>query len=118
MLALQLVSINMEKAFDRAGHHIIVQALSALGARNHDRAGLLISIKTGSGKGACYTASCSLLQMEPLNRLLTTAFRELIYTTMGLLLYSDDNLTPPSLEGTKQILPILSVYVEYTGWAG
>jgi hypothetical protein len=60
----------MEKAFDRVGHHIIVQALRAFGvpeimimAIQHymlvglaymevdGRAGILITIKTGSSQG-------------------------------------------------------------------
>ncbi len=67
---LQLVSFDMEKAFDRVGHHIIVQALRAFGVPEimimaiqhytlvgyvyvevNGRPGILITIKTGSGQG-------------------------------------------------------------------
>jgi hypothetical protein len=48
-----------------------------------------------------------LIAKEPLNRLLKTAFRKLMYTT-------DDNLSPLALEEANQIHPILTVYAEYT----
>jgi hypothetical protein len=67
---LQLVSFDMEKAFDRVGHHIIVQALRAFGVpeimimaiqhytlvgyafvEGNGCSGILITIKTGSGSG-------------------------------------------------------------------
>ncbi len=67
---LQLVSLDIEKAFDRIGHAIIVQALRALGVPElliqslkhytlvgyakvevNGQRGILITIKTGSGQG-------------------------------------------------------------------
>jgi hypothetical protein len=67
---LQLVSFDMEKAFDQVGHHIIVQALRAFGVPEimimaiqhytlfgyafvdvNGRSGIVITIKTGSGQG-------------------------------------------------------------------
>jgi hypothetical protein len=70
---LQLVSFDMEKAFDRVGHHIIVQALRAFGVLEimimaiqhytlvgfafvevNGRPGILITIKTGSGHGSLF----------------------------------------------------------------
>jgi hypothetical protein len=56
------------------------------------------------------TISCILffIAMEPLNRLLLTAFLELMYTTdqgatAGPLLNEDDYLTPQAIEGKNQL---------------
>jgi hypothetical protein len=81
---LQLVSFDMEKAFDRVGHTVIVQALRAFGVPEimiqaikhytlvgyayvevNGRRGLLITIKTGSGQGVPFQAYSFL---SPLNR--------------------------------------------------
>jgi hypothetical protein len=67
---LKLVSVDMEKVFDRAGHAVIIQALRVFGIPEmivqsvkqytligyayvevNGRKGILIVIKTGSGKG-------------------------------------------------------------------
>ncbi len=139
---LQLVSFDMEKAFDRVGHQIIVQALQAFGVPEimimaiqhytlvsfayvevNSRAGILITIKTGSGQGDPLSSILFLIATEPLNRILATGFRELMYSTeegvvVGPLLYADDNLTPMALTEARQLQPVLSLYDEYTGVSG
>jgi hypothetical protein len=79
----------MEKAFDRVGHSVIVQALRAFGvpeimiqAISHytlvgyayvevnGRRRLLITIKTGSGQGDPLSSILFLIATEPLNRFL------------------------------------------------
>jgi hypothetical protein len=139
---LQLVSFDMEKAFDRVGHHIIVEALQAFGVPEimimviqhytlvgyafievNDRSGILITIKTGSGQGDPLSSILFLITTEPLNRLLASAFPELMYTseegvTVGPVLYADDNLTPLSLDTADQIGSILDLYESYTGVSG
>jgi hypothetical protein len=83
----------MEKAFDRVGHHIIVQALRAFGVPEimimaiqhytlvgyayvevNGRPGILITIKTGSGQGDPLSSILFLIATEPLNRLLASLF--------------------------------------------
>jgi hypothetical protein len=139
---LQLVSFDMEKAFDRVGHQIIVQALRAFGVPEimimaiqhytlvgfayvevNGRAGILITIKTGSGQGDPLSSILFLIATEPLNRILATGFQDLMYRTeegvvVGPLLYADDNLTPMALTEAEQLQPVLSLYDEYTGVSG
>jgi hypothetical protein len=139
---LQLVSFDMEKAFDRVGHKIIVQALRAFGVPEimimaiqhytlvgfayvevNGRAGILITIKTGSGQGDPLSSILFLIATEPLNRILASNFQGLMYcteegVTVGPLLYADDNLTPLALTAAEQLQPILSLYDEYTGVSG
>jgi hypothetical protein len=139
---LQLVSFDMEKAFDRVSHAIIIQALRAFGvpeimvqAISHytlvgyayvevnGRKGILITIKTGSGQGDPLSSILFLISTEPLNRILCSSFMELMYTaeddiTVGPILYADDNLTPLAVQNADQIQSILQLYDEYTGVSG
>jgi hypothetical protein len=139
---LQLVSFDMEKAFDRVGHAIIIQALRAFGVPEimvqaisqytlvgyayvevNGRRGILITIKTGSGQGDPLSSILFLISTEPLNRILCSSFLELMYVaednvTVGPILYADDNLTPLSLQRAEQIHSILEVYDQYTGVSG
>jgi hypothetical protein len=83
---LQLVSLDIEKAFDRIRHKGIVQALRAFGVpelliqalRHYNlvgyaqvevngRRGILITIKTGSGQGDPLSSILFLIGSEPLN---------------------------------------------------
>ena len=122
---LQLVSFDMEKAFDRVGHTVIVQALRAFGVPEimiqaikhytlvgyayvevNGRRGLLITIKTGSGQGDPLSSILFLIATEPLNRILCSSFQALMYTaedrvTVGPVLYADDNLTPLALDNAE-----------------
>jgi hypothetical protein len=139
---LQLVSFDMEKAFDRVGHAVIVQALRAFGVPEimvqaisqytlvgyayvevNGRRGILITIKTGSGQGDPLSSILFLIATEPLNRILCSSFMQLMYTaedniTVGPILYADDNLTPLALQHAEQIQPILQLYEQYTGVSG
>jgi hypothetical protein len=132
----------MEKAFDRVGHAIIIQALRAFGVPEimvqaisqytlvgyayvevNGRRGILITIKTGSGQGDPLSSILFLISTEPLNRILCSSFLELMYVaednvTVGPILYADDNLTPLSLQRAEQIHSILEVYEQYTGVSG
>jgi hypothetical protein len=130
---LQLVSFDMEKAFDRDGQQIIVQALRAFGVPEimimaiqhymlvgyayvevNGRAGILITIKTGSGQGDPLSSILFLIATEPLNRILATGLRELMDrleegVINGPLLYADDNITPMALTEAEQLQSVLSL---------
>ncbi len=87
------------------------------------RVGILITIKTGSGRGDPLSSILFLIAMETLNRILATSFREPMYrseegVTIGPLLYADENLTPLAPTEAEQLRPILSLYEEYTGVSG
>ncbi len=83
---LQLVSFDIEKAFDRVSHKIIVDSLRSFGipeitisAIQHftlvgyayvevnGRKGLVITIQTGSGQGDPLSSILFLMASEPLN---------------------------------------------------
>jgi hypothetical protein len=139
---LQLVSFDMEKAFDRVGHAIIIQALRAFGVPEimiqaisqytlvgyayvevNGRRGILITIKTGSGQGDPLSSILFLISTEPLNRILCSSFMELMYTaednvTVGPILFADDNLTPLVIQHADQIQSILQLCDQYTGVSG
>jgi hypothetical protein len=92
---LQLVSFDMEKAFDRVGHHIIVQAL-LWSPRDHDHG--ITALHAGwicfcrgqwsfrhphhyqdwQRSGDPLSSILFLIAMEPLNRLLASSFPELM----------------------------------------
>jgi hypothetical protein len=136
------VSLDIEKAFDRIGHKIIVQALRAFGVRElliqalrkytlisyakdevNGRRGILITIKTGSGQGDPLSSILFLIGSELLNRLIANCFPHLMYftregITVGPIIFADDNLSPLSLTNAEQINPILALYNRYTGVSG
>ncbi len=139
---LQLVSLDIKKAFDRIGHAVIVQALRAFGvpeiliqALRHytlvgyakvevnGRRGILITIRTGSGQGDPLSSILFLIGSEPLNRLIANCFPNLMYVTregvrVGSIIFADDNLSPLSLTQAEQINPLLDLYNRYTGVSG
>ncbi len=136
---LQLVSLDIEKAFDCIGHAVIVQALRAFGVpeiliqalRHYTLVGyaqvevngrrrILITIRTGSGQGDPLSSILFLIGLEPLNRLIANCFPNLMYVTregvrVGPIIFADDNLSPLSLTQAEQINPILDLYNRYTG---
>jgi hypothetical protein len=136
---LQLVSLDIEKAFDNIGHTIIVQALRAFGVPElliqalrqytlvgyakvevNGRWGILVTIMTGSGQGDPLSSILFLIGSEPLNRLIASCFPNLMYVTregvrVRLIIFADDNLSPLSLTQAEQINPILDLYNRYTG---
>jgi hypothetical protein len=135
---LQLVSLDIEKAFDRIGHKVIVQALRAFGIPElliqafrqytlvgyakvevNGRRGILITIKTGSGQGDPLSSILFLIGSEPLNRVIASCFPNLMYVTregirVGPVIFADDNLSLLSLTHAEQINPILDLYNRYT----
>ena len=134
---LQLVSFDIEKAFDNVGHKIIVQALRAFGVPEimvqalkqytlvglarvevNGRQGLLITIKTGSGQGDPLSSILFLLATEPLNRALAEKHMAVMYTTeenitIGPSMFADDNLLNMALQAARDITPVISTYDDY-----
>jgi hypothetical protein len=140
---LQLISLDIEKAFDRISHTIIIQALRAFGIpelliqalRNYvlvgmarvegnGRKGILITVRTGSGQGDPLSSILFLIGSEPLNRLIVTKLAEIMYTTaenvtVGSILFADDdNLSPTKVQSIEQLEPLLALYDRYTGVSG
>jgi retron-type reverse transcriptase len=131
--SLQLVSFDIEKAFDRVSHTSIIQALRAFGvpeimimAIQHNsltgfayvevngKKGLLITVKTGSGQGDPVSSILFLLATEPLNRALAQNYRNLMYKTegnltVGPILFADDNLNPLSVDRASDVQPIINL---------
>jgi hypothetical protein len=139
---LQLVSFDIEKAFDRVGHKIILDALRAFGVPEitieaiqrftlvgfayvevNGRKGLIITIRTGSGQGDPLSSILFLIATEPLNLTMSTNLRRLMYSTeggltIGPILFADDNLNPLSLPSPEDIRPLLQLYQEYQEVSG
>jgi retron-type reverse transcriptase len=97
---LQLVSFDIEKAFDRVSHKIILEALQAFEVPEitisalqqfaligytyvevNGRKRLVITIKTGLGQGVPLSSILFLLATEPLNFLIAQNNRNLMYNT-------------------------------------
>ena len=139
---LQMVSFDIEKAFDKVGHSVITQALRAFGVPEimvqalrqytlvgfarvevNGRKGILITIRTGSGQGDPLSSILFLLASEPLNRALVARHTNLMYVTneglrTGPKVYADDNLLPLSLTTAQDITPVLNTYQQYTQVSG
>jgi len=139
---LQLVSFDIEKAFDRVSHKIILDALRAFGVPEitisalqrfalvgyayvevNGRKGLVITIKTGSGQGDPLSSILFLLATEPLNLSIAQNNRNLMYNTegginVGPILFADDNLNPLRLSNAEEVRPLLQLYSEYQQVSG
>jgi hypothetical protein len=140
--SLQLVSFDIEKAFDRVSHISIIQALRAFGVPEitimaiqhysltgfsyvevNEKKELLITVRTGSGQGDPIFSILFLLATEPLNRALAQNYRNLMYSmvgnlTIGPILFADDNLNPLSIERANDLQPIIDLYNQYTTVSG
>jgi hypothetical protein len=134
--------LDIEKAFDRISHAIILQALGAFGIpelliqalQNYvlvgiarvevsGRKGILITVRTGSGQGDPLSSILFLIGSEPLNRLIVAKFAETMYTTLegmkvGPILLADDNPSPTKIQIIEQLDPLLAIYDRYTGVSG
>ena len=139
---LQLVSFDIEKAFDRVSHNIIVDALRAFGVPEiainaiqnftlvghayvevNGKRGLVITIKTGSGQGDPLSSILFLVATEPLNRALASNFAEIMYSTeggtkVGPILFADDNLNPLTIRSENEIQEYMQTYEDYREVSG
>jgi hypothetical protein len=85
--------------------------------------GMLITVRTGSGQGDPISSILFLLATEPLNRALAQNYTEIMYktrgdTTVGPILFADDNLNPLALRSADDIQPIIDLYNQYTTVSG
>ena len=139
---LQLVSVDIEKAFDKVGHKVITQALRAFGVPEimvqalqqytlvgyakvevNGRRGILITIRTGSGQGDPLSSILFLLASEPLNRALVANHTAAMYTTndglrAGPQLFADDNQLPLAITNTQALQSIMHTYDTYKQVSG
>ena len=139
---LQLVSFDIEKAFDRVSHKIILDALRAFGVPEitimaiqhftlvgyafvevNGRQGLIITIRTGSGQGDPLSSILFLIATEPLNKVLAANFPHLMYTTesgltVGPNFFADDNLNHLSILDGEGLQEYLAVYGDYQSVSG
>ena len=139
---LQLVSFDIEKAFDKVGHKVIVQALRAFGIPEivvqalrqytlvgfarvevNGRQGIVITIRTGSGQGDPLSSILFLLASEPLNRALIKKHMALMYETNeglrpGPVTYADDGLHGLALPTPQSIEPLLQTYHDFKNVSG
>ncbi len=84
---------------------------------------ILITVRTGSGQGDLISSILFLLATEPLNRALAQNYRHLMYktrgnTSVGPILFADDNLNPLSIRSANDIQPIIDLYNQYTMVSG
>jgi hypothetical protein len=134
---LQLLSHDLEKAFDKTGHRVIEQSLRALGVPEtivhavkrlalvgfamvevNGRKGILFTIRTGSGQGDPLSSILFLFATEPMNRAFAQLHRDIMYKTIGnivvgTLFYADENLTPVNLRSAQDLLNFQNTYTVY-----
>ena len=139
---LQIISFDIEKAFDKVGHKVIVQALRVFGIPEiivqalrqytlvgfarvevNGRQGIIITIRTGSGQGDPLSSILFLLASEPLNRALIKKHMAIMYETNeglrpGPVLYADDGLHGLSLPAPQSVEPLLQTYEEFKNVSG
>jgi len=139
---LQLISFDIEKAFDRISHEVIIQALRAFGfpeeyvqgvqyytlmgfayVEVNGRKGVLITIKTGSGQGDPMSSSLFDVGSEPLCLVLTIIMQAILYQDAGGLkagptIFADDNINPVDLPTSADLQPVLTVYKDYQKVSG
>ena len=137
-----MVSFDIEKAFDKVSHKVIVQALRAFGIPEtivqalrqytlvgfarvevNGRQGIVITIRTGSGQGDPLSSILFLLASEPLNRALIKKHMAIMYETNeglcpGPVLYADDGLHGLSLPTSQSIVPLLQTYESFKNVSG
>ena len=139
---LQLISFDIEKAFDRISHEAIIQSLQEFGfpqeyvsaihqyslsgeayvevnGKKSDK----ITIKTGSGQGDPISSSLFDIGSEPLCLVLILISRLIAYRDrnnlmVGPTIFADDNMNPNSMTNPEQIQPILQVYADYKKVSG
>ena len=139
---LQLASFDIEKAFDRVGHLVIMQSLQQFGIPTitveaiqrlaltgrfqvevNGKLGQMKEIRTGSGQGDPLSSVLFNIATEPMNRAIAAGTISLAYKTIenraiGPIIYADDNINPLSLTRGEQINDIVEIYRQYKEVSG
>ena len=139
---LQLISYDLEKAFDRTSHKIIEDSLRKFGIPEimiqsirrlalygwaevevNGKLSTRFLIKTGSGQGDPISSILFLICTEPLNRAIVQLSQPVIYKTIGnlafgSLFFADDNLAGLNIESLHDLEIIQKVYNDYTKVSG
>jgi len=136
--AVQIISYDIEKAFDRVSHKIIVQALREFGipeimimAIRHfsligyaqveinGKLGTAFVIRIGSGQGDPLSAILYIIATEPGNLAIIQNTKNIQYNSpLGIQIapqfYADDNRTCLQLSEQGSIEPVHKIYNDFT----
>lgn len=135
--ALQFMSLDIEKAFDRLAHTIIRQSLAAFGfpqlvietidrlalfgyaqVEVNGRKGIMFIIKNGSGQGDPLSSIIFVISIEPLLRILNEQLNNVFYKIddtliFGPAFYADDNLNALDIQSEQNLYLLLTIYDDY-----
>jgi len=136
------LSYDIENAFAKVSHAIIIQSLRALGVPEviisviqeyaligyakvevNGKTGLLFLIKTGSGQGDPLSAVLYIIATEPCNRALVKItewflFQSSLGIRFHMKLYADDSKILLQLNNGTGLQEIHSLYEKYTRVSG
>jgi len=139
---IQIISLDMEKAFDRISTEVITQTMELMGfgqktinaikllplkgrarVEINGHYGKKIEILIGSGQGDPLSAIIFIIGIEPLNRVLQKTLKEHFFENeqgikIGTVVYADDNLTTYNFQNEQQIRKMRKLYNEYTEISG
>ena len=125
-IPVQLISLDIEKAFDKVLHTVIKQSPTAFGLPQaitnlaligfaqvevKKQKSLVFKIGIGSGQGTPFSSPIFLIATEPLNLALTKLFSHIQYATrQGIStdpsIYADDNPTGYQLQRVTDLIPV------------
>ena len=139
--SLQLLALDISKAFDTINHNVILQALAIFkipeiiiqAIANLSLQGKAIvevngiqgnpvEIRTGSGQGDPISSPLFNIGSEPLNRALVQLFSHIHYKinnkTIPPQIFADDNLTAYQLQNIQNFYEVKKIYTEYSTVSG
>jgi len=141
-LPVQILSYDIENAFAKVSHAIILQSLRAFGVPEiiinflkeyaligyakvevNGKTGFLFLIKTGSGQGDPPSAVLYIIATEPCNRALAKISERMLFQSTlgiryGIKLYADDSKIPLILQDRESLQEIHDLYEKYTKVSG
>jgi len=141
-IPVQILSYDIENAFAKVSHTIILQSLRAFGVPEiiinflkeyaligyakvevNGKTGFLFLIKTGSGQGDPLSAVLYIIATEPCNRALAKISEKILFQStlgirFGIKLYADDSKIPLVLQNPANLQEIHELYEKYTKVSG